>query len=155
MDKRDGIIIKRFERRAKKTIKTIITPYPVSGNTPLEYLFPAKGNISRVIVKADTMPKDGIRIRIVTKYEDNIETTEYKTKKLFISETNITAHVGDILSIIVEAINPEEDVSAMAAFLWVPDKKETKSENILISELDKLKENSDAEEIGKEAEGSS
>ncbi|KKM94381.1 hypothetical protein LCGC14_1198920 [marine sediment metagenome] len=55
---REEILARRLERRERtRALKVAFTPFPISSFGPLRYMFPTKGQVRKLLVYVDEMPK--------------------------------------------------------------------------------------------------
>ncbi len=124
---KDEIIQRRLTRvKDKKTIKVAFTPFPISSFGPMNYMFPAKGSVEKLVVSVFEMPRDGVDILVQIGLGGPL--TTFKTKELFIKE--LFSPIGEVeiggrLAVRVESTNPEEGIGIYwVAALWMPDRSE-------------------------------
>ncbi len=122
---KEKIIQRRLDRvKGRKTIKVAFTPFPISSFGPMNYMFPAKGLVQKLLVYVDEMPKDGVNILVELGSKDSTIATEFKTREMFVTKLISPmgeVDVGDKLCILVEPINPEDEVGTYwVSALWVP-----------------------------------
>jgi len=135
------IIVKRLMRRSRKTASAVFTPFPVSSFGPLNYMFPARGVIRKLVSDVDEMPKDGVDIVLEITTEDNVFINRISTKKRLVSDLNYDVLVGDRVKITIIPTNSEQEVGDYwISLLWIPHKSEVDVMKFMISELDKLEE---------------
>ena len=148
---REEILARRLERRERtRGLKVAFTPFPISSRGPLEYMFPVKGEVRKLVVYVDEMPKGGVDIIVeIGSTLDNV-ITKFKTKEMFIKDLISPigeVDVGDKLIVVVESTEVDEDIGYYwVSALWVPHKSSVDIMKFLESEIDKLVEDSDAEE---------
>ena len=148
---REEILARRLERRERtRGLKVAFTPFPISSFGSLRYMFPTKGQVRKLVVYVDEMPRSGVDILVELGSKDITTTTEFKTREMFVTELVSPmgeVDVGDKLCVLVEPTNPEEEVGTYwVSALWVPHKSSMDMIKFLDSELDKLVEEGDAEE---------
>jgi len=135
------VIVKRLMRRSRKTASAVFTPFPVSSFGPLNYMFPARGVIKKIVADVDEMPKDGVDVVLEITTEDNVFINRISAKKKLVSDLNYDVLVGDRVKITIIPTNSEQEVADYwISFLWIPHKSEVDVMKFLVSELDKLED---------------
>ena len=138
------LITKRLMRRATKTAKAIITPFPISNavfgeaisGTVLRYMFPCDGVISKGMIRLGNKPKTSTSFVVRVFNEIGSKSAGFTIdKKVLAAELNIEVKAGDCLD--VSLSTEDEPVTEIwISFLWKPTTKDVEVKSFLIEELE-------------------
>jgi len=139
-------MLSRYSRRLHKTVKGIITPYPISNyidvpikDVALKYMFPIEGTLLIGHIYIEQMPEEGVDIFMVLGLEDKFKSEQIFTKENFVvMRPNLLIEAGSRLTVSVKPKGGSRVTGIWTALLWEPNVKETVVKKFLIDELDKV-----------------
>lgn len=144
------MIVRRLMRRSRKTVKAIITPYPISScvsgedvrGDVLKYMFPADGVITKGIIHFDRKIKGGAIVVIDKISKGGRTRRDFLTdKKELVINPDVDMLAGNKLIVSVDTYDEVEKINEVwISLLWVPHISETKVKQCLIKELDASEE---------------
>lgn len=145
------LIVSRLARRARKTTKAIITPYPISNavigddligeslkGVILRYMFPCEGKITKGYIRLDRKPKDGVNVSVRI-FNDKVSESKGFTidRKTLAIDTSLNILPGDCLEVMLTPLGESIVKEIWISMLWIPTVSATEIQNFLIEELEK------------------
>lgn len=138
-------IITRLIRRAKKTTRALVTPYPISNavfgdkveGAILRYMFPCDGVISKGFIKLGVKPKTTIILDMKIFNSTSSNTKGFVLYKIAEAvDINIPVKAGDCMEIVLHPEPAEIVTEVWLSFLWKPTTSDVETKSFLISELE-------------------
>lgn len=138
------LITKRLMRRATKTARAIITPFPISNavfgesikGIVLRYMFPCDGVISKGMIRLGKKPKTSASFTVRVFNEVESKSAGFIIdKKTLAADLNIEVKAGDCLDVSLSS-EDEPVTEVWISFLWKPTTKDVEVKSFLIEELE-------------------